>query len=145
MISVNISDKEIQKSLKILQRIPSATGNVAQDEMHKSGLNIETSAKQDVPVDTGRLRSSIHIESNKVNRSFSYSDKDGNTFSGKLSVDPRPLEVYIGTNVEYAEKINRTGGKGGKGEGFLVKAHERERPFLIARLRKQIRKVARGK
>lgn len=145
MISVNLSEKEIQASLNILRRIPTATGDVAQDELHKSGLTIETSAKQDTPVDTGRLRSSLHMESSEVNRSFTYSDQAGRSYSGKLSVMPKPLEVYVGTNVEYAEKIHRTGGRGGKGEGFLVKAHEAERPLLIARLRTKIKEVARGK
>lgn len=144
-ITVNISEKEIQKSIDILRKVVTATGDVAQDELHKSGMNIETAAKQEVPVDTGRLRSSIHFESSEINRSFTYADQRGNSYSGKFNVTPRPLEVYAGTNVEYAYDIHRMGGKGGKGEGFLLKAHESEKIMLIRRLNQRIKEVARGK
>ena len=143
-IKITISEKEIEKSVRILQRVATSAGNLAQDELHKSGLNIETGAKEETPVDTGRLRSSIHMESNSINRTFIYSDEGGAVFNGKLGVSPKPLEVYVGTNVHYAEKIHRNGGRNGRGQGFLLKAYEAERPLLIARLRKGIREVARG-
>lgn len=141
MIKVEIPDREIRKLTADLVNYGDKQRKSAKDELHAAGLNVESGAKKMVPVDVGRLRSSIHMESDAINRSFSYSDNAGNNFDGSLGVSPSEMEVYVGTNVEYAPVIHRRGGKGGKGQGFLFVTAEQERVKLIRRLRQQLQKT----
>lgn len=133
-------------------------------------VDVETYAKRevDIPVDSGRLRASIHTKFGKkpepeVSKSkqrmqqkaarsengmpqsqlnYSYyvptqTDENGNvtseggTFDGTLKTPIGLDYVIVGTNVEYAQKINRVGGGGensrsqlpkGTGQGFFDKA-----------------------
>lgn len=103
-------------------------------------VDVETYAKNkvNIPVDTGRLRASIHTKyikkpepENKRTKAklisaqsesgqtiknsqltFNYRDNEGNEFDGTLSERPDEWTVIVGTNVKYAKKINRTGGGG---------------------------------
>ena len=54
-----------------------------------------------------RLRSSWHWENHKT-KTFIYRNKDGESFNGVFRERPGKQEVYIGTNVEYAESADRT-------------------------------------
>ena len=76
-----------------------------QDEINKTALRIETEAKKNTPVDTGRLRSSIKI-------------------------DLRPLEAEIGTNVNYAAFVE-FGTSKQSAQPYLFPAFERERKRYI--------------
>jgi len=107
------------------------------DELRVTGFMIESAYKIGVPVDTGRLRSSIHTE-HSDQTSFSYSDSKGNTFEGSLGYRLKPTQVIVGTNVEYAEKIEYMGGKT-KGKGALLTAFEAETKGLPERLAKLIK------
>jgi hypothetical protein len=107
------------------------------DELRVTGFMIESAYKIGVPVDTGRLRSSIHTE-HSDQTSFSYSDSKGNTFEGSLGYRLKPTQVVVGTNVEYAEKIEYMGGKT-KGKGALLTAFEAETKGLPERLAKLIK------
>lgn len=78
-ISIRLNNREIDRLLK------GDTGPVAK-RLLRIGYKIEKGAKRRCPVDTGRLRSSIHTE-------------ESNTSSGA------PL-VRVGTNVEYAIYIH---------------------------------------
>ena len=53
---------------------------------------------------TGRYRSSIHIESPGASSNV-YADDHGEKFDGKFSESPKTGEVYVGTNVVYAGKL----------------------------------------
>ena len=71
-----------------------------------------TKKGQNTPVVTNRLRSSIHIETkagyfedNMRKTNGQYNDKHGTQFDGQLSQKPSPDEIFVGTNVEYAPKI----------------------------------------
>jgi hypothetical protein len=104
-------------------------------------VDIETYAKKeaDIPVDTGRLRASIHTKyikkpepktsttqkkliqaQSEINHSidtsqltYNYKDDEGNSFDGTLATKVNDdFEVVVGTNVKYAKKINRLGGGG---------------------------------
>ena len=127
-------------------------------------VDVETYAKREanIPGDTGRLRASIHTKYDKKpqpvtkrtktklseaesikegnvpvsQRSYSYKDDDGTEYDGTLSAILDDFSVYVGTNVEYAKKINREGGGGdfsrsklpkGTGEAFWDKAVENGR------------------
>jgi phage gpG-like protein len=103
-------------------------------------VDIETYAKTkvNIPVDTGRLRASIHTKyvkkpepENKRTKAkmieaqseighsiqqsqttYNYKDNEGNEFDGTLTEKADEFTVIVGTNVKYAKKINRTGGGG---------------------------------
>lgn len=128
------------KADQLVKEFDRLTGEVQQamiDELRVTGFMIESAYKIGVPVDTGRLRSSIHTEhSNQT--SFSYSDSKGNTYNGSLGYKLERTQVIVGTNVEYAEKIEYFGGKT-KGKGALLTAFEAETKGLPERLAKLIK------
>ena len=69
------------------------------------GNRAEGHAKDDCPVDTGRLRASITYATKKHSGfSKSYTDKDGNKFSNSIGKVTEDGAIYIGSNVEYAEE-----------------------------------------
>ncbi len=102
-ITVNVRDKDLNKIIKRLDR----KGKVARKRTNKAiiatALNIEGDAKEssDIPVDTGRLRASIHAEY-KDSTKYRYSDNEGRSFDGSLDVKPSDLQAYVGSNVQYA-------------------------------------------
>lgn len=79
------------------------------------GMLAEKYAKENAPVDTGRLRNSItfaiagqapNIQSYKADRprSGKQSDVEGGTYEGTMG-SSKETGVYIGTNVEYASAV----------------------------------------
>ena len=67
------------------------------------GMTAEGYAKDDCPVDTGRLRNSITFATQTFSGVATYSDNNGETFfDGKAKAVPKDFDVYIGSNVEYA-------------------------------------------
>lgn len=70
------------------------------------GEAAEGHAKKDCPVDTGRLRNSITYATNDYSGVGTYSDSNGNSYSDATATGTPPKsEVYIGTNVEYAQYV----------------------------------------
>jgi hypothetical protein len=115
-----------------------------------SRVEIETVAKRNVPVDSGRLRASI-ITVTRNATTFNYTDREGGSYDGMLrTVRARQGEVIVGTNVEYAEKIHERGGGGpnsgrsnggqkkpkGYGKHFLKKAYDRAVPRIIVAVKR---------
>src|SRR5690554_1303384 len=133
MIEAKFTDESIKNVLKDLQKLGESVAKKTKDNLHEAGINIESGAKEKITadghVDTGRLRSSIHYESSTVNKAFRYSDENGNSYDGTLGVDPSEFEVYVGTNVEYADKIRRI-------DDFLFPPAEAEKNKLLKRLKK---------
>lgn len=107
------------------------------DELILTGLMIETNYKIAVPVVTSRLQTSIHTEHYRL-KSYNYTDNKGNTYNGSLNYDLKPTQVIVGTNVEYASKIEYKGGKT-KGKRALLEAFEKETAGLPERLAKLIK------
>ena len=66
------------------------------------GLEAQTYAKEECPVDTSRLKNSITsaTTTQSDNKDTPFKPEDGATHA-----TPEKTSVYIGTNVEYAEKI----------------------------------------
>lgn len=125
---------------KLVDKFESMSAEVQQamiDELRLTGFMIESTYKIGVPVDTGRLQSSIHTEHSDI-RSFNYSNRDGETFNGSLGYNLKPTQVIVGTNVEYAQKIEYRGGKT-KGKRALLDAFESETKGLPERLAKLIK------
>ena len=108
-VRLNYKDNDV---IKLLQKI-SKTDKQVMDELIVAGLRIETIAKELVPVDTGRLKTSIHTETDKLNTATG-----GDNFETKADAG----EVLVGTNVNYAEIIHDNGGKNERGKAFLSEA-----------------------
>jgi hypothetical protein len=128
------------KADQLVKKFDSLTTEVQQamiDELRVTGFMIETAYKIGVPTVTARLKTSIHTE-HSDQTSFSYSDSKGNTFNGSLGFKLQPTQVIVGTNVEYASKIEYQGGKT-KGKGALLTAFEAETKGLPQRLAELIK------
>lgn len=150
MIYASINDRELIRQLDRLKELfPQET----REAVYNTALvSIETYMKRnDIPVDTGRLRASINTKSvrKELHR---YEDNDGQAFDGTLSPSVDLDHVVVGTNVEYAEYINKNGGGGpfsnrevdgmkrpkGYGKGFFDKAVRNGEIQLEKRLRRLI-------
>jgi len=127
---------EMKGLIEKLESLPKETEQRMVKELRVTGLMIETDYKIAVPVDTGRLRSSIHTEHSDF-RNFTYNDKQGNMFDGKLSIDPNDRQVVVGTNVVYSTKIEIEGGKI-MGKDALSNAFKKNTSGLLDRLLKLI-------
>jgi len=66
------------------------------------GEAAEGYAKDDCPVDTGRLKDSITYATAEKH---SEADEKAQAGDAKLHSTPEPMTVYIGTNVEYAPYV----------------------------------------
>jgi phage gpG-like protein len=129
------------KADQLIKKFDSLTAEVQQamiDELRVTGFMIETAYKIGVPTVTARLKTSIHTEHSDLT-SFSYSDMNGNTYNGSLGYKLDRTQVIVGTNVEYASKIEYRGGKGGRGIGALLTAFEAETKGLPQRLAELIK------
>jgi phage gpG-like protein len=147
--------KEIEKLMKL---VPEETRNLI---LEVAFVDIETFAKDkaNIPVDTGRLRASIHTKFQRKPKTstlplpstqtrYNYM-ADGKSFDGSLDEPIDINTIVVGTNVEYAKKINRVGGGGknsrsqlpkGTGQNFFDKSINngkvqlRERMLKLAKL-----------
>lgn len=128
---------KIDKLVKDFDQMPDEIQKAMIDELRLTGAMIETGYKIAVPVDSGRLITSIHMEHSDL-KSYNYTDHKGNTYNGSLNYDLKPTQVIVGTNVEYAQKIEYHGGKT-KGKSALLKAFESETRGLPERLIKLIK------
>lgn len=172
MISVDLKgDLKLRDQLHILSEL--MEDKVKAMILEVAFVDVETFAKTKVPVDSGRLRASIHTKFKskgdakalplpESQLTFSYKAQ-GETFDGTLREPLKELEVIVGTNVEYAKKINREGGGGvnsrsklpkGTGQGYMDKAASNGRVALrreaqalvnqIERISEEARRRARG-
>ena len=109
MIEVEIEGlKEAAEAFTKLGTIGEKHLSIAMQEMAAEGVSAMRLA---CPVQTNRLRSSLHYET-PDSRSYVYSDQQGQSFRGAFTEKARRLEVIYGTNVEYADSVNeysRTG------------------------------------
>lgn len=71
--------------------------------LESAGQTAEAYAKDNCPVDTGRLRNSITYGTSARNGNYTYKDDQGQTYNDTIGeVENTDHTVYIGTNVEYA-------------------------------------------
>jgi hypothetical protein len=127
---------EVKGLIDNLENLPKEVEKKMVQELRVTGLMIESDYKIAVPVDTGRLRSSIHTEHSGF-RNFTYNNKQGDIFDGKLSINPNDRQVVVGTNVEYSTIIEERGGKI-KGKDALATAFKKNTAGLLNRLLKLI-------
>jgi hypothetical protein len=127
---------------ELVQSVIKVQGNITDDikgVINQALLAIESKAKDLSPVDTGRLRSSIHaVAVGKPDEFGYYTDKDGNTFDGKLKTasDNEGSGIgMVGTNVEYAPD-QEFGNQKMTGHKFLTRATAEIQPRLEDELKK---------
>ena len=84
------------------EEILEAMREQVQDALIVIGETAEGYAKEDTPVDTGRLRNSITYATKDFGGVAVYSDDQGNNFyDGDSLHTPEENTLYMGTNVEY--------------------------------------------
>jgi len=136
------SAARLQKKMQRIEREFATKPNTELAKFLKlAGEELATKIKKQpaeiMPVITGRLRSSVHSKHTPTD-AFLYSDKDGKAFSGGLT---EPIkegeEVVVGTNVEYAFKVNAR-------KGFMTKAKMDFMPIFERNLKQLAAKVVKG-
>ena len=104
-----IQPKDFEKGM--VKALVSVVGKYTDDMMQvlNDGLfEIESQAKVNAPVKTGRYRASIHAVAIGMKDTFTeYKDARGRSFDGTLKSVPtgEPMTGYVGSNVEYAGDI----------------------------------------
>ena len=69
------------------------------------GKTAEKHAKENCPFDTGRLKNSLTYATSEFSGKGTYTDNKQNVYNdGSAKGTPEKDAVYIGTNVEYAQK-----------------------------------------
>ena len=114
----------------------SAIGKAVERALVSAGMIIEGAAIPLVPVKTGRLRGSITYATRKGKSRVRGKAMPSDAVSTPTSND----EVYIGTNVEYAEAVEY-GRKSGMGkQAFLRPAFDANRTEVMRMLAKEVHK-----
>lgn len=145
---------EISRQLqRNLEAIPEKFKKAVKGAMIKSALrDVESPAKQNCRVDTGRLRSSIHTEYTRTHGNRERREHNYNSYSqgrrerattrsraranwtSKINTTIGPMEVIVGTDVSYAKKIERL-------DGFMVSAYETSKPKMKREIQQAIMRV----
>ena len=133
MIKISVPEDDIKKMMKSVIEISGEVTKEMADVINQGMLAIETRAKEFSPVDTGRLRSSIHAVNFAQADNYQYEFGDG-TLGVARSNDGKPA-AFVGTNVEYA-LAQELGEEGTKAKKFLTRATEEIRPKLVEELNK---------
>lgn len=131
---IKIDTKEIDALASKLQAIGGMAKMKAQNAITAVAYKIDRAAKHAVPVDTGRLKNSIHVVLKETDDSFSYSDDQGRTYSGSLGdvgFEKGVIGAAVGTNVEYAAEMELNHPTR---HHYLTNAVETHRDELIRRL-----------
>lgn len=155
MISASIDNFDAFNA-QIKQLLKEFPREVSKEIYNTALVDVESfmKTKTNIPVDTGRLRASIHTK--RIGKpNHQYTDREGNSFNGTLTGQVSRDEVIVGTNVEYAEYMNERGGGGpnsrrtvrgakrpkGYGKGFFDKAVANGEKRLIERMEKLINEL----
>lgn len=92
-----IQTKFTDNSKEVLQAFKSQIEN----GLEAVGITAERYAKNDCPVDTGRLRNSITFATSE----FQSAGESYNPADSGLKATPEKNTLYLGTNVEYAPSV----------------------------------------
>ena len=106
--TIQLTRASEQNFKRQMEKLHERTDEAAQFGFSRFLQNAVTLAKNKLKVDhhvkTGRLRNSIGWMTAKKNIG-KYKDKNGKSYNGSLSVSLGDNEAAIGTNVEYASRI----------------------------------------
>ena len=137
-MSVRVKIEGIPKITKNMDKWEEKILKVAHGAVIKSAkIDVETGAKkkitQDKHIDTGRLRASIH-SSYKGNEIYTYSDNEGNSFTSRVDVRYKEYNVFVSSDVEYANKIEMI-------DSYLFYAFKMGKNNLPKRIQKDVKKL----
>jgi len=106
MAKTKVKVSGVSNVLRNLEKYNKRVSDKLADEILYTGLAIETAVKQDVNVDTGRLKTSYHTEYKLGGRSsfgaYQYKDNTGSSFNGSFSEKVKDGQLLVGSNVKYA-------------------------------------------
>lgn len=122
-----------------LLRVTGEAQRTASREVVRSALNIQTGAKQRVPVDTGRLRNSIAVAEDEggIFETETVRASGRSSIRGQNQIRAGMLSAVVGTNVEYARPVE-FGTRRAAAKPYLFPAAEEERPQFHARIRREL-------
>lgn len=138
-ININISDRDVRRVMKKLDEYSAKTQLKIQKQVDKSAFNIHRNAVSNCPVKTGRLRNSLHVKTQR-NEGHRYSDNEGKGYTDTLGVRVKKGQALVGTNVEYAPRVEFGEVKTRSGrQPFLRPAANREKINFNNSIRKILR------
>ena len=120
---------------KLLKDIETRTERNIHKELFAIGELMSGDMKSNVSVDSGRLRGSITYSTDGRTRDYEAVGKANP--EDKLDVNREPDSVVIGTNVNYASKIEYMMKPGGQ---FMVKAYMRYKNVAKELLKRAVQK-----
>jgi len=141
IITATVNSRSSNKILKNFKKYPVSVQKEIRKEISETAVSIETRAKNNSPVKTGRLRSSIHSKL-KNNENYPYSDNEGRSFIGTLLTPFKGIGALVGTNVEYAAMVEygEIETKTGQ-QPFLGPAATAEKPKFIQNITRAVRRT----
>jgi len=119
---------------KKLMALPGAIAKAREQALEDTAGKIDRDAKRSAPVDTGRLRSSLHVE-RPGETSYAYS-WNGGSDEGKIEVTVGVGERAVGSNVEYAA-AQEFGTMRNRARPYLIPAYHKNRHLLKERMIKR--------
>lgn len=133
MMQVSIEVRGIQQTLGELKAWERRKIAAARKQIDKTALNIAREAKKGAPVDTGRLRSSIHV--NRPGKSAHRYTVRGRSYSDPVAGYSGSLTRAVGTNVKYAA-AHEFGTRHMAARPFLGPAYQQEIPNYLRAMKK---------
>jgi len=141
-VKIELDQKSVNEVNRSLRDYGKRAGRALMDAILKTGLAIETDAKSRLKGElgsgkhwiTGRLATSVHMESKEMN-SFRMESHASKLSDGNLRVAIADDEAVVGTNVEYAPKIEFDY------DSFLRFAGERQEKKFAQRVTKELNDI----
>ena len=137
-ITASIPSQDVGTFTKAMQAIAEGYLDEVEKEFILTGTQIEKLYKLTVPRVHSRLASSMHVEAPGTG-SYSYTDSLGNTYKGSLLEQPKRGEVFVGSNVVYANPIERGRTKSGQSD-FLKDSFEANIRGIEDRIKRRLSK-----
>lgn len=136
----NVEITGVKELLKRFQNFTDEIKVEIQKELVATAITeIETPAKEtltsDGHVDKGRLRSSVYTKY-KGHESKRYSDDEGNGFVCNLNVPIKDMQISVGTDVPYANKIEKL-------DSYLIKNYNKAKPKFEENINNVIKDLTR--
>ena len=138
MLRMQVNQMELKNVVGNVKKLEKGMAMRVGQAINLSALRIESSAKKNVPVDTGNLRSSIMTQKNS---SYSRTVGTNSEYAPYVEFGTRSKVDTIISGVDYssvAEPFKKSdGGPGGMSpRPYLFPAFEKEKPRLISNIKK---------
>jgi phage gpG-like protein len=103
-MSVTVTITGLNDVQDFIHKVPASMMDRLNRIIKDAALVCMDHSKRNSPVITGRYRSSLHIETEKASK-YNYNDDEGRSFDGSFSEEAGQDEIFVGTNVEYSDKV----------------------------------------